>query len=57
MQDHLKFPDGITMMIVDSSTGQKANFSSKDTIMEAYKTDNVVDGEVLYLNKNRLDNK
>ena len=52
-----KVSDGITMMIVDSSTGQKADFSSKDTIMEAYKTDNVVDGKVLYLNKNRLDNK
>ena len=43
------------MMIVDSQTGQKANFSSKDTIMEAYKSINVVDGKVLYPNKNRLD--
>jgi len=43
------------MMIVDSSTGQKANFSSKDTVMEAYKSSNVVDGKVLYSNKNRLD--
>ncbi len=50
-----KVSDGITMMIVDSKTGQKANFSSKDTIMEAYKSINVVDGKVLYLNKNRLD--
>ena len=50
-----KVSDGITMMIVDSQTGQKANFSSKDTIMEAYKSVNVVDGKVLYLNKNRLD--
>ena len=25
--------------------------------MEAYKSDNIVDGKVLYLNKNRLDNK
>ena len=45
------------MMIVDSLTGQKADFSSKDTIMEAYKSDNIVDGKVLYSNKNRLDNK
>ena len=52
-----KVSDGITMMIVDSKTGQKADFSSKDTIMEAYKSDNIVDGKVLYLNKNRLDNK
>ena len=50
-----KVSDGITMMIVDSKTGQKANFSSKDTIMEAYKSINVVGGKVLYLNKNRLD--
>ena len=52
-----KVSDGITMMIVDSLTGQKADFSSKDTIMEAYKNNNVVNGKVLYLNKNRLDNK
>ena len=50
-----KVSDGITMMIVDSLTGQKANFFSKDTIMEAYKSKNVVDGKVLYSNKNRLD--
>ena len=50
-----KVSDGITMMIVDSLTGQKASFSSKDTIMEAYKSINVVDGKVLYSNKNRLD--
>ena len=55
MQDPFKVSDGITMMIVDSKTGQKANFSSKDTILEAYKSINVVDGKVLYLNKNRLD--
>ena len=43
------------MMVVDSFTGQKAKFSSKDTILEAYKKNNVVDGEVLYSNYNRLD--
>ena len=43
------------MMITDSLTGQKAKFSSKDTIMEAYKSQNVIDGKVLYSNKNRLD--
>tara|TARA_B100001057_G_scaffold435659_1_gene466139 strand:- start:4013 stop:6349 length:2337 start_codon:yes stop_codon:yes gene_type:complete len=51
-----KVSEGITMMVVDSLTGQKAKFSSKDTIMEAYKSKNVVDGKVLYSNKNRLDN-
>jgi len=43
------------MMVVDPSTGQKAKFSSKNTILEAYKTKNVVNGEILYSNNNRLD--
>ncbi len=50
-----KVSEGITMMVVDSSTGEKAKFSSKDTIIEAYKSDNIIDGKVMYLNKNRLD--
>ncbi len=50
-----KSAEGITMMVVDSSTGQKAKFSSKDTIIESYKNENVVDGEVLYSNNNRLE--
>ena len=51
-----KVSEGITMMVVNSSTGQKAKFSSKDTIIEAYKSKNIIDGKVLYSNKNRLDN-
>ena len=50
-----KVSDNITMMVVDSLTGQKAKFSSKDTIIESYKSKNVVNGKVIYLNKNRLD--
>ncbi len=50
-----KVSNGITMMVVDPSTGQKAKFASKDTIIEAYKNENVLDGRVLYLNNNRLD--
>ena len=50
-----KVPEGIKMMVIDSLTGQKAKFSSKDTIIEAYKSENVIDGEVLYSNNNRLD--
>ena len=50
-----KVSEGITMMVIDSVTGQKAKFSSRDTIMEAYKSENVVEGKVLYLNNNRLD--
>ena len=43
------------MMVIDSSTGEKAKFSSKDTIMEAYKSKNVINGKVLYSNNNRLE--
>jgi penicillin-binding protein 1A len=50
-----KASEGITMMVVDPLSGQKAKFSSKDTIIEAYKKKNVIDGKVLYLNNNRLD--
>ena len=50
-----KVPEGLTMMVVDPLTGQKAKFSSKDTIIEAYKSNNVVNGNVLYSNSNRLD--
>ena len=50
-----KVSDGITMMVVDPITGQKANLTSKNTIMEAYKSKNVIDGKVLYSNSNRLD--
>tara|TARA_A100001015_G_scaffold211801_1_gene237484 strand:+ start:472 stop:2817 length:2346 start_codon:yes stop_codon:yes gene_type:complete len=50
-----KAAEEITMMVVDPNTGQKAKFSSKDTIIESYKSKNVVDGEVLYSNNNRLE--
>ena len=50
-----KVSDGITMMVVDSLSGEKAKFSSKDTLIEAYKSTNIVNGKVLYSNKNRLD--
>ena len=50
-----KASEGITMMVIDPSTGQKAKFSSKNTIIEAYKKKNVIEGKVLYLNNNRLD--
>ena len=50
-----KAAEGITMMVIDPSTGQKAKFSSKNTILEAYKSTNVIDGKILYSNSNRLD--
>tara|TARA_B100001057_G_scaffold180558_1_gene181252 strand:- start:849 stop:3185 length:2337 start_codon:yes stop_codon:yes gene_type:complete len=43
------------MMVVDPLTGQKAKFNSKNTILEVFKTKNVVDGKVLYSNSDRLD--
>jgi len=42
-------------MVIDPLTGQKAKFTSKDTILESYKSKNVVDGTILYSNNNRLD--
>ena len=50
-----KASESITMMVVDPLTGQKAKFSSKNTIVEVYKSKNVVDGKVLYTINNRLD--
>ena len=46
---------GIIMMVVDPLTGQKAKFTSKNTIIEAFKKGNIVDGKVLYTNSDRLD--
>ncbi len=45
------------MMVVDPSTGQKAKFTSKNTIIEVFKKKNVVDGKVLYSNSDRMDIK
>ncbi|WP_075522807.1 penicillin-binding protein 1A [Candidatus Pelagibacter communis] len=50
-----KVPDDITLMVVDPNTGNKAKFSSKNTIIESYKSKNIHDGKILYSNNNRLD--
>ena len=50
-----KVPSDITLMVVDPSTGEKAKFSSKNTIIESYKSRNVSNGKVLYSDNNRLD--
>jgi len=50
-----KVARGTIMMVVDPKTGQKAKFSSKNTIIEVYKKKNVFDGKVLSSNSNRLD--
>ncbi len=50
-----KVPEDITLMVIDASTGEKAKFNSKNTIIESYKSKNVSNGKVLYSNNNRLD--
>ncbi len=43
------------MMVVDPLTGQKAKFNSKNTIIEVFKKENIINGKVLYSNSDRLD--
>ena len=43
------------MMVVDPYTGQKAKFTTKNTIIEVFKKKNIVDGKVLYSNSDRMD--
>ncbi|MDC3188022.1 penicillin-binding protein 1A [Candidatus Pelagibacter sp.] len=50
-----KAAEDTIMMVVDPKTGQKAKFSSKNTIIEVFKKENVINGKVLYLNTDRLD--
>ena len=50
-----KVPKDITLMVVDPNTGNKAKFSSKNTIIESYKSKNISNGKILYSNNNRLD--
>ncbi len=50
-----KVAEDTIMMVVDPKTGQKAKFSTKNTIIEVFKKENVVNGKVLYSNTDRLD--
>ncbi len=50
-----KAAEDTIMMVVDPKTGLKAKFSSKNTIIEVFKKENVVNGKVLYSNTDRLD--
>ncbi len=50
-----KVPKNMTLMVVDPLTGEKAKFNSKNTIIEAYKSKNVLNGKVLYSDNNRID--
>jgi penicillin-binding protein 1A len=50
-----KVPQNITLMVIDPNTGEKAKFTSKNTIIESYKSENVLNGKVLYSDNDRLD--
>ncbi len=50
-----KVPEKMTLMVVDPLTGEKAKFNSKNTIIEAYKSKNVLNGKVLYSENDRID--
>ena len=50
-----KVPEDMTMMVIDPLTGEKAKFTSKNMIVESYKSKNVINGKVLYSENNRLD--
>ncbi len=50
-----KAAKGTIMMVVDSNTGQKAKFTSKNTIIEVFKKNNVKEGRILFSNSDRLD--
>ena len=39
-------------MVIDPNTGNKAKFSSKNTIIESYKSENIHNGKIIYSNNN-----
>ena len=47
MQGRLRLPDNIDMMVVDRFTGKKANFNSKETLIEVFKKNQI------YINNNK----
>ena len=52
-----KVPADISMMVVESATGKKANFGSKKTIIEVFKKEKIDNDSVLFGNINdRLNN-
>ncbi|MDC0079133.1 PBP1A family penicillin-binding protein [Candidatus Pelagibacter sp.] len=50
-----KAAKGTIMMVIDPITGEKAKFTSKNTITEVYKKQNIINGKVLYSKNDRLD--
>ena len=52
-----KVPQDLTLMVVDSETGKKVNFSSKKTIIESFKSKNIEDNfDLSKKNNNRFNN-
>ena len=50
-----KVAEGTIMMVIDPITGEKAKFTSKNTITEVYKKENIINGKVINLKNDRLD--
>ena len=51
-----KVPSGISMMVIESITGKKADFGSKETIIEVFKKEKIDNDLILFENINsRLD--
>ena len=51
-----KVPSDISMMVIESTTGKRANFGSKETIIEAFKKEKIDNDFILFENINgRLD--
>ena len=51
-----KVPSDIILMVIDPETGEKAKFTSKNTIIESYKS-KMYPRNILYSDKNRLMQK
>ena len=51
-----KVPNDIVMMVVDPSNGQKAKFTSKNTIIENYKKKDIVNEKLISTSNNKLNN-
>ncbi len=49
-----KAAKGTIMMVVDPNTGQKAKFTSKNTIIEVFKKNNVKEGKIIFSNSDRF---
>ena len=52
-----KVPSDISMMVIESTTGKKANFGSKETIIEVFKKEKIDNDSISFGNINdRLNN-